>query len=99
MKKYLFLIFCLVVFSYPVLAQDQNSFANTTRNQAGNVLPNPVLQVQLSDSRNPAQKSIDEDDQTLYEYYGSEQSPDYQNRMEDNPNESNYDYDGAGGPE
>lgn len=96
MKKYLFLIFCLVLFSYPVLAQGQSFCDNPTGNQSGNIVSNPVLQGQSADSRNSTKKSNDEDDQILYEYYGSEQSPDYQNRYEDNPNES--DYEGAGGP-
>jgi len=79
---------CLL--SYPAMAQDEpdNTPKENTNQQKQNVEP----------PTNPKGSESDWDlmyDQTVFEKYGSTESPAFLNREKMNPNESDYGYEGG----
>jgi len=85
------LVLCMFLLSYPAIAQDETCNGTNENIQQPNKNQQPNV--------NPGGSESDWDimyDETIYERYGSTESPAFLNREEMNPNEGDYGYEGAG---
>jgi hypothetical protein len=94
MKKIICLIVCVFSFLFvsPVFSQDfsQNMPQNGSRVQSTQGIP-------TDNNDSDTQDSDDFYNEMIYEDYGSNQSPAFNNREDINPNESNYGFGSSGG--
>lgn len=92
MKNFAILIFGLFLFSYPVLAQVNSNYLNSS----GNTQQSKYDDETNYDTASDTQDSDDFYNELIEQNYGSDESPAFNNNAEMNPNEANYGYDGGG---
>lgn len=102
MKFFYYLLLCVFFLQVPCIAQGQSQCSIPGKLFENNVSEEMNKKENIVESLTPTD-DVDEgdggDDEDLYDGWGSEASPEFENRLEENPNESNYGYDGNSGAE